>query len=65
MENVVIVTGDDWAGVYVNGQLRYEDHRITGQDMCEILDIPHTRVDVDEYLEDHDSLPERIEDLIL
>lgn len=35
VQEILIVDGDDWFGMYVNGELRAEGHSITWQDLAE------------------------------
>jgi len=39
MPKVVIVEGDDWKGLYVDGKLEYEDHNITPKKVLDVLGI--------------------------
>lgn len=40
MPKIILVHGaDDWVGLYVDGQLVAQDHRLDGQDVLEALDL--------------------------
>ena len=38
---ITIVDGDDWIGIYKDGNLVYEDHSITSCELLKIVDIAH------------------------
>lgn len=61
---VVYADGDDWAGLYVNGELRAENHSLRVSDVLEALGIEYERIECDQsWLEERGRLPERVEDV--
>ena len=65
---VVLADGDDWQGLYVNGTLVMQDHRITVQDLCDLYDfkgmIKEVYADVD-WLCEVNEFPKKLEDVKL
>jgi hypothetical protein len=57
--DVVIVDGDEWQGLYVDGVLKCEDHRLR---VDEVLDALGINVTVQPTWHD-DVLPDKLEDL--
>ena len=59
------VCGDDWSGFYINDVLKLEGHKITPEDILEILEIDFERFHVNqEWLEDLGNLPKNIKDVV-
>lgn len=55
------VMGDDWSGLYVDGERKIQGHSITARDVFEALNISPTVVYPDEkWLEDIGSLPSQL-----
>ncbi|TSC89542.1 MAG: hypothetical protein G01um10143_32 [Parcubacteria group bacterium Gr01-1014_3] len=44
---IVIVNGDDWHGLYVNGKLYYEGHEIPTDIIFKALKVPYKAIDCD------------------
>jgi hypothetical protein len=58
LPSITVVRGDDWAGLYLNGKLVQEGHRVRTEDIFEHLDIQATYITPDQqWLEDRGSLP--------
>lgn len=64
---VTIATNyDDWEGIYVDGKLKYQTHRITAQDVLEVLGVDFTEAEVDnEWLASGGCLPKHEAELVL
>jgi hypothetical protein len=63
---VVIVNGDDWKGVYIDGKLRYEGHNIRPEELLKLLGINCRDFECDlNWLEDLGNLPEDLKDVKL
>lgn len=61
---IVSGSGGDWVGVYVDGVVVRQTHSFSGRDMLELLEIPHTTVEVDqEWLEGEGWLPDLSADI--
>ena len=69
-KNVVFVYSDNWAGMYVDGVLEYENHSISSGDMFNVLG-GHTHgytfcdeVTADQsWMDQVEYLPSRLEDV--
>ncbi len=46
MKVTLVSNGDDWEGLYVDGELKTEGHRVTAYDLAEVLGLEWDRVDV-------------------
>lgn len=58
---IVIACCDDWEGIYVDGQLQYENHRIHAEDIARILDLDITYKTVSEkWMGDRGCLPKEL-----
>lgn len=66
---LVIVNGDDWEGLYINGVLVTEGHSISNRELAEAIieRLPRLNIsyeckeaDID-WLHDRGSLPEKLE----
>ena len=63
-QKIVIVSGDDWQGIYIDGQLKYEGHSIRPMDIFEVLGINHEQFECDfEWLEERGRLPKNLEEV--
>lgn len=61
------ITSDDWEGLYINGKLHHENHRITAKQLVAILanngvKIEGLRID-DDYMEDLGNLPKQFDEI--
>ena len=66
IDEVVIVHGDDWVGVYVDGKLRYEGHSIRPEQLLELLGINCRDFECDlDWLEEEGNLPKDLKDVKL
>lgn len=69
MNKVVIVSGDDWSGLYVNGKLETEDHQIRQHDFINLIEKYRCFesvdvVEIDDYrLEELGGCPMSLEDI--
>ena len=62
--DIVIVHGDDWMGVYVNGKRVAENHSIYGDEMLAALGIEFEYRTADsEWLDEHGRLPDELSDV--
>ena len=60
-QKIVIVNGDDWAGIYIDGKLQYEGHSISPNDILTVLGIEHKEIECDyDWLAERGSLPENL-----
>jgi hypothetical protein len=56
---LALVTGDDWEGLYVNGQLAVEGHKVSVRDaLCAIGHYLDVREADNDWLDDRGCLPE-------
>jgi hypothetical protein len=63
-KEVVIVGGDDWEGIYIDGKLVREGHSIDSDDVLEALGIDYVSRGVNqEWLEEMGSLPDNLSDV--
>ena len=61
---IVIVNGDDWKGIYIDGQLKYEGHSIRPMDIFNVLDIDFKEFECDlEWLEEQGNLPKNLNEV--
>lgn len=72
MTSVMLVSADDWQGIYVDGDLVAEGHRIIAdirkmERVFERIDVPSTVYSEQDalfaYLEENGSLPETLNEL--
>lgn len=68
--NIVLMNADDWQGLYINGELVEEDHKIDLVDAFDRFDIDsfsslETHCVNQEWIEDAGCFPDDIEDCIL
>jgi hypothetical protein len=63
-KKIVLVSGDDWKSLYVDGKLKVEGHYISAKRIIEALDIECDFLQVDQtWLEDRGNLPKELEDI--
>lgn len=63
-KKIVIVNGDDWQGIYINGKLYYEGHSIPNHIVLEALDAPYETTECDSnWLEECGNLPKNLEEV--
>lgn len=57
---------DDWEGIYVDGVLKLEDHRIRINDLFELFSdfITVEEIDAGEYLSEMGRFPSTVEELL-
>lgn len=61
---VVIADADDWKGLYINGKLIKQDHRIEPRDILTALGVEHFKLDVDsEWMDGRSHLPEDLDEV--
>lgn len=66
---LVLVNGDDWEGIYINGELFYEGHSIPTDVMVDVIMsnkffTSYVSASVDsEWLEDNGGLPLYLKDI--
>lgn len=64
MKHIVLITADDWQGIYVNGKLMDENHSLSLRMVLEILGVEFSDFTVDqEWMENHGHLPENLSDV--
>lgn len=64
-KEIVIVSGSDWQGLYLNGHLAQEDHKLSVEDVLEALGIEYQVQYPNEiWLEDSGSLPEHFDEVV-
>jgi len=65
MKKLVLVTNyDDWEGLYIDGELVLEGHRVRRDEIFEKLGIDYTEVEAAEgWLESRGSLPQKLSDV--
>jgi hypothetical protein len=58
MKTITLVNGDDWRGIYVDGELRWEGHSLDGRNVLDVLGIDYREVSADlGWLEERGNLP--------
>lgn len=65
MKRLVLVTNyDDWEGLYIDGVLVLEGHKIRKDEMFTVLGINYTEVETAEgWLESRGTLPRNLSDV--
>lgn len=61
---ITIVRADDWVGIYVDGELKTENHSLDEDDLLDVLGIEHKVVWADEYLNKRGRCPQDLKDVI-
>jgi len=67
--SLILVVTDDWQGVYVDGVLEHEGHRIEGSDWIRIIGRHKNFGEIEsywadeEYMHDVGNFPNKFEDL--
>ncbi len=65
-KKVVVVDGDDWKGLYVNGKLVYENHSIPLRELAEHLGFKIVSLDGEDVFEPYgNQCPRDLKDLKL
>jgi len=64
-KKLVLVTNyDDWEGLYIDGKLVLEGHRVRRDEMFTMLGIDYTEVEAAEgWLESRGTLPKNLSDV--
>ena len=63
---VTFVSGDDWQGLYIDGELKREGHSLAARDVLELLGVRCDYVTADQqWLEESGDLPRRLSDVVL
>jgi hypothetical protein len=63
---VVVVSGDNWGGLYVDGNLVYEHHNVDREDLMEILGIPFREEYIEQFqLDELEFMPKKLEDVMI
>lgn len=63
-KKITIATNyDDWEGLYVDGILFTEGHKLRSEDIFEALGIHYEEVSAGSYLENYGRLPENLDEL--
>jgi hypothetical protein len=63
-KELVIAYGDDWEGLYIDGQLQEEGHSISLYHFCKAVGIELTQKGVDtDWLENRGNLPSKISEV--
>lgn len=58
--DIKIVDGDDWSGLYINGELKDEGHSLRVSEVLEILGFKVETFEADyDWLEEMGSLPKK------
>lgn len=61
---VTFADGDDWNGLYVDGELMAENHSLRPTDVLDALGIPYERVSCDQdWLEENGRLPQQLKEV--
>lgn len=62
---ITLVHADDWQGVYRDGKLVQEEHRISSRDLLRAAQVAHEEfeVDYDWLVNDAGHLPELLSDI--
>lgn len=64
MRDIVIVRGDDWDGLFADGELLLEGHSLDARQVLEALGIPVRSLIVnEEWMESMGRFPERLEEV--
>lgn len=60
---ITLVYGDDWSGLYVDGKLKFQNHRIEADDVLEALGLSFEKKDAGEFLMITGGLPEDLSEV--
>lgn len=60
---ITITVYDDWAGIYVDGELQYENHSLHHRDVLEAIKQDYESIEVDMMKLDIGRLPDTLEEL--
>lgn len=62
---ITLVCGDDWMGVYKDGECVYQNHSVDSSRLLGLAGIEHQSVYVDlNWLDQQGSLPLSLEDIV-
>lgn len=63
-KDIVLVNGEDREGVYVDGELKYEDHTLQSSELLDVLCVKHECKDIDEefFVSSNGRLPKCLKD---
>lgn len=61
---ITVTNFDDWQGIYVNGELKYENHRLNARDILEAIGAEYNYVELDMEELDIGRLPDTEEELM-
>ncbi len=64
-KKITFVSDDnDWEGLYINGKLVMENHRLDWDDILDAIGVEYeTIVADDEWLAEHGTLPDKLSDV--
>lgn len=56
-----LVHGDDWEGLYIDGQLQMEGHHIRLEELLKVLGVEMEFIEPDQdWIEEHGRLPDKL-----
>lgn len=63
-KKIVIVSGDDWEGLYIDGKIVDQGHRLRLEEVLRLLgfDVDCKEAD-NEWLEQYGNLPDKLKDV--
>jgi hypothetical protein len=65
IEKLTVVTGDDWSGLYVDGEWMAEGHHVEAEDVCRALGISVDFLEAhQEWLDRRGALPSKLHNVI-
>ena len=62
-QKIDIVRTGDWSGLYINGKLKCQNHRVEDKDVLKALELNYEVYELDNFQDGH--LPEYFADLKL
>lgn len=70
--DITVVSADDWVGIYIDGWLFREDHRMSNQDWLDVLGMTmgslytlYTAQADEEWLFEHGNLPSKLTEVVV
>ena len=63
---ITLAKCDDWEGLYIDGEMKYQNHKVRISDFCEALGIELKEVWADcEAAYEMGSFPDNLEELVI
>jgi hypothetical protein len=62
--DVTIVWGEDWEGLYIDGELKAQGHLISAKDVLDALGLELDEIEADgDWLGERGDLPQKLEEV--